>query len=206
MKFPALIRLFLLNCALAVVMAVHAAENNVKFDNDQARVLFVTSAPAAKSALHDHKVNRVMIYLDAGEITLTEQNGKVEKLKFKAGDALWSPASGPHISHNVSGHPVRIVEVEIKSKPGEGASPKFPELDPIKVDPKRYNVVLENDQVRVLRVRYGAQDKGVTHEHVLNRAVTFLTDGQMKITTPDGESKIQNSAAGDIIWGGRPFK
>src|ERR1041385_1657690 len=138
MKTRYLIRLCVLHCAFAVVLAIRAADNNVKFDNEQARILFVTSATDAKSALHDHKVNRVMIYLDAGEITLTEQNGKVEKLKFKAGDALWSPASGPHISHNVSGHPVRIVEVEIKSKPGEGASPKFPALDPIKVDPKRY--------------------------------------------------------------------
>ena len=184
-------------------MAGHTADNNVKFDNDQARVLFVTSPADAKSALHDHKVNRVMIYLDPGEMTLTEQNGKVETLKFKSGEALWSPASGLHISHNVSGHPVRIVEVELKSKPGEGASPKFPALDPVKVDPKRYKVVLENDQVRVLRVRYGPHDKGVTHEHLLNRAVTFLTDGQMKITTPDGESKIQKTAVGDIIWGGQ---
>ena len=203
MKTPTLIRLCVLNWAFAIATAGHAAENNVKFDNDQARILFVTSPTDAKSSLHEHKVNRVMIYLDGGEITLTDQNGKVQALKFKAGDALWSPASGPHISRNVSGHPVRIVEVEIKSKPGEGASPKLPELDPTKVDPKRYKLVLENEQVRVMRVRYGAHEKGVLHEHVLNRAVTFLTDGQMKITTPDGESKIQKSAAGDIIWGGQ---
>src|ERR1041385_9109102 len=104
MKTPTLIRLCLLNCAFAVAMANHAAENNVKFDNDEARVLFVTSPTDAKSALHEHKVNRVMIYLDGGEITLTDQNGKVQALKFKAGEALRSPASGPHISHNVSGH------------------------------------------------------------------------------------------------------
>jgi quercetin dioxygenase-like cupin family protein len=185
------------------VLAIRAADNNVKFDNEQARILFVTSATDAKSALHDHKVNRVMIYLDPGEITLTEQNGNAKRLKFKAGEALWSPASGLHVSHNVSGHPVRIVEVEIKSKAGEGGASKLPALDPIKVDPKRYKVVLENDQVRVMRVRYGAHEKGVMHEHVLNRAVTFLTDGQMKITTADGESKIQKTAAGDITWGGQ---
>jgi hypothetical protein len=44
----------------------------------------------------------------------------------------------------------------------------------------------------------------VTHEHTLNRVVTFITDGNMKVTTPDGESKILKTAAGDVTWGGRP--
>src|SRR5262245_2911157 len=95
-----------------------AADDPAKIENEQARVLVVTSAPGAKSALHDHKMNRVMIYLDAGKMTLTDTNGKVETLSFSAGQPLWSPASGLHISHNVSGHSVRIVEVELKSKSG----------------------------------------------------------------------------------------
>src|ERR1043165_3074963 len=80
--------LFAVLCA--TVFAALGADNPPKFDNDQARVLVVTSATDAKSALHDHKVNRVMIYLDPGEITLTEQNGNAKRLKFKAGEALWS--------------------------------------------------------------------------------------------------------------------
>jgi hypothetical protein len=40
------------------------------------------------------------------------------------------------------------------------------------------------------------------HEHLLNRAVTFLTEGHMKVTAPDGESKTLKAAAGDVIWGG----
>ena len=94
-------------------LALFAAENPAKIDNDQARILAVNSAPDVKSALHKHDMNRVMIYLDAGKMTLTNPNGKVETLNFKAGEALWSPAGGLHISLNVSGHAVRIVEVEL---------------------------------------------------------------------------------------------
>jgi quercetin dioxygenase-like cupin family protein len=183
-------------------LALFAADNPPKIDNDQARVLIVSSAPYVNSALHKHDMNRVMIYLDAGKMTLTDPNGKVETLNFKAGEALWSPAGGLHTSLNVSGHAVRIVEVELKSKPGRASTLKQSALDPIKVDPKRYKVELENDQVRVFRVRYEPQEKGVTHEHALNRAVTFITDGNMKVTTPDGESKILKTAAGDVTWGG----
>ncbi len=182
-------------------LALFAADSPARIDNDQARVLVVSSAPDVKSSLHEHKMNRVMIYLDAGKMTLTDPNGKLETLNFRAGQALWSPARGLHTSLNVSGHAVRIVEVELKSKPGR-ASGKQSALDPIKVDPKRYKVEFENDQVRVLRVRYGPHDKGAMHEHTLNRVVTFITDGNMKVTTPDGESKILKTAAGDVTWGG----
>ena len=183
-------------------LAPFAADNPAKIDNDQARILVVRSAPDVKSSLHKHDMNRVMIYLDAGKMTLTDPNGKVETLNFKAGEVLWSPEGGLHTSLNVSGHAVRIVEVELKSKPGRASTLQQPALDPVKVDPKRYKVELENDQVRVLRVRYGPHDKGVMHEHTLNRVVTFITDGNMKVTTPDGESKILKTAAGDVTWGG----
>ncbi len=183
-------------------LATFSAENPPKFDNDQARVLVVTSGTEAKSGLHDHKVNRVMIYLDAGKMTLSDANGKVDTLNFKAGEALWSPATGLHVSHNVSGHPVRIVEVELKPKSGTMATLKPSTLDPITVDPKRYKVEWENDQVRVIRARYEPHEKGVMHEHTLNRVVTFLYDSNLKVTTPDGESKILKTPAGEVTWGG----
>ena len=186
-----------------LVYAAQAADERVKIDNDHARVLVVSSLPDVKSELHDHKVNRVMIYLDPGRMTLTDPAGKVEILNFKAGEALWSKATGPHVSLNVSGHPVRIVEVELKSEAGGPSTPKQAALDPVKVDPGRYKVELENDQVRVIRARYGPHDKGLMHEHTLNRVVTFLTEGKMKVTTPDGESKIVISAPGDVSSGGQ---
>lgn len=186
----------------AMARAVFSAENPVKIDNDQARVLIVTSAPDAKSDLHEHKMNRVMIYLDSGKMTLTDTNGKIDTLNFKAGQVLWSPATGLHTSHNISGHPVRIVEVELKSKPGAPATLKPSALDPVKVDPKRYTVEWENDQVRVIRARYEPHEKGVLHEHTLNRVVVFLYDSNLKVTVPDGESKILKTPAGEVTWGG----
>ncbi len=182
--------------------AAEVADDRVKIDNDQARVLVVTSAPGAKSELHEHKMNRVMIYLDPGKMILTDTAGKVETLNFKAGEALWSPATTrPHVSLNVSDHPVRIVEVELKSKPGDSITTKPAQLDWVRVDPKRYKVESENDQVRVIRARYGPHEKGVTHEHPFKFLVTFLTEGKMKVTTPDGESRTATKAPGDVTWG-----
>src|SRR5260370_35033418 len=60
--------------------------------------------------------------------------------------------------------------------------------DPVKVDPKHYKVEFENDQVRVLRIHYGAGEKTVMHNHPDSVAV-FLDDQRAKFTYPDGKSE-----------------
>jgi quercetin dioxygenase-like cupin family protein len=78
------------------------------------------------------------------------------------------------------------------------AVPAFAQ-DPVKVDPKHYTVELENEQVRVLRISYGAGEKSVMHEHP-NSVAVFLTDGQVKFTTPDGKSREVPAKAGSTQW------
>jgi quercetin dioxygenase-like cupin family protein len=185
--------------ALAAVPLAGQTPPDVKFDTPEVRVIEVTTPPGRKSALHEHMMNRVMIYLDDGHMTLTHPDGKVEDLRWKAGDVRWSPAGGQHISENAGRTPYRIVELELKN--GAGALPSNP-LDPVKVDAKRYKVEFENPQVRVLRARYGARDAGVIHEHILNRVTVFLTDQHMKITTSDGKVQESNGKAGEIRLGG----
>src|ERR1700674_5687916 len=72
--------------------------------------------------------------------------------------------------------------------------------DAVKVDPKHYTVVTENDQVRVLKVHYGPHEKSVMHSHPATVAV-FLTDATAKFTYPDGKTEIRNVKAGDAQYG-----
>jgi quercetin dioxygenase-like cupin family protein len=71
--------------------------------------------------------------------------------------------------------------------------------DPVKVDPKHYKVVSENDRVRVLKFHYGPHEKSVMHSHPALVA-TFLTDGHAKFTMPDGTSQVRDMKAGDSLW------
>lgn len=138
--------------------------------------------------MHEHKMNRVQIFLGAGKMTLTSPTGKIEKLDFKAGDAHWHPAGGQHISENPTDHPFQIVEIELRNKP---QSRKVSDLDPVKVDPKHYKLEFENDQVRVLRLRFGPNEKGVLHEHTMNHIVAYLNDqrrgkaGEVRLDGPE---------------------
>ena len=172
----------------------------VLIENDQARVVKAVSQPHAKGQPHEHKVNRVMIYLTPGRQEITPQGGKTAVLEFKAGDVKWSPASGMHVSEITSDQPVTIVEVEVK-KPGDAAKMVSAALDPVKVAPKDYKVVFDNSQVRVVRVKIGPHQKVPLHEHVLNRVVVYLTDQNGTMTTPEGKTETAQHKAGEVSWG-----
>jgi quercetin dioxygenase-like cupin family protein len=178
------------------------AQNSTVVDNDQVRVLKVTQQPHTKTRLHDHKINRVMIYMQAGKQEFDYPELKKKSvLTWKAGEAKWSPASGKHIAEIVSDQPVTIMEIELK-KPADPAKKASGPLDPVKLDAKAYKVVFENDQVRVLHVKIGAGQSTPLHEHGLNRVVTYLADQKMRVTTPDGKSEIVEHKAGDVSWAG----
>ena len=175
-------------------------DSRVVIDNDSVKVLKVPVESHLKTKMHEHKVNRVMIYLQAGKQDINYQDGKKVVLTFKAGEALWSPQSGMHIAEISSDKQVTIMEIELK-KPAPSVKPKTSAMDPLKVDPKHYKVDFENDQVRVVRVKIGPHETAPMHEHSLNRVVTYLTDQDFQITSADGKVEHVQHKAGDASWG-----
>ena len=71
--------------------------------------------------------------------------------------------------------------------------------DPVKVDAKHYQVVLENAQVRVLHVHYGPHEKSVVHRHPAAVAV-FLNAQDARFTLPGGKTVERHAAAGEAQW------
>jgi len=145
-----------------------------RLDTPQARVIVATLQPRTPSmARTGHATNRVIIFLDDGAMTRKEGE-QVTTIEFHRGDVRWRPASGAYTAENISDHPIRLLEIDLKGAPA-GPAP-VSKLDPVAVDAKHYKVELENDQVRVLRVHYEPHEKGQTHEHILNRVVLYLND------------------------------
>jgi quercetin dioxygenase-like cupin family protein len=71
--------------------------------------------------------------------------------------------------------------------------------DPVKVDPKHYSVMFENDAVRVLRIHYAPGEKSVMHSHP-NSVIVFLEDQKAKMTHPDGKSEEVSGKKGDAVF------
>ncbi|HXG92198.1 MAG TPA: hypothetical protein VNN73_07480 [Blastocatellia bacterium] len=88
--------------------------------------------------------------------------------------------------------------------------------DPVKVDAKHYSVLLDNEHVRVLKIKYGPHEKSVMHEHP-NSVAVFITDSEVKFNMPDGTSTPSTGKAGEVRFteagkhlpentGGKPFE
>ena len=145
-----------------------------RLDTAQARVYVATLAPHAPVVSRNgHATHRVLIYMDDGAMTIKD-GADTNRIDFKRGDVRWRPAGGPYTAENVSEHPIRILEIDLKGAPA-GPAP-VTTLDPVAVDPAHYTVELENEFVRVLRVHLGPGEKSARHEHILNRVVFYLND------------------------------
>jgi len=97
---------------------VNPKNYHVVLENAQVRVLHVTVAPGAKTVLHEHPDNMVVLLTD-GKMTFTGADGKSETVETKAGGAMWSPA-GKHAGANAGTTPLEAIVVELKGS----AAPK----------------------------------------------------------------------------------
>lgn len=142
------------------MLAAAPADDRVKINNERVRVLFVTDEPHRKSAMHQHDINRIMIYLDPGEILLSYEDGKQDHQHWRPGQIAWSPAGGRHTSENVGSTPIRIVEIELKraaGPTGQAAQAEITKLDNAQVHLARHQPARTAKRDRVLVALPGGQ-------------------------------------------------
>jgi quercetin dioxygenase-like cupin family protein len=70
--------------------------------------------------------------------------------------------------------------------------------DPVQVSPD-YKAEVENDWVRVLRVKRGPHDKSPMHQHPAS-VVVYLTDYHQKVTGAEGRVQELTRKAGDVSY------
>jgi len=188
---------------LCFLAAAQLSAQNPKstFENDQVLINERHGQP------HDHKLNRVMIYLQAGGEILHYLDGKDVTLKWKAGDVVWSPASGMHKSEvpdslrpPANTLPI-LVDIGIK-RAGDPGKAMSTALDPLNVDPKDFKLELANSQARVLRVGVGPRGSVPMHEYAVNHVVVFITDANVRETSPEGNVAVVQHKMGDFTWSG----
>ncbi|WP_031497958.1 hypothetical protein [Bryobacter aggregatus] len=189
--------LILLSCAAA---ALAQTAPKVFLDNDEIRVTESIAQPHLKQKMHDHKNNRVMIYRVAGAERFEFADGRSPVvLKFTKNEVKWSPPDTMHSPEIVTDEPVPVVQIELK-KPRSGRKITTG-LDPLQIDPKHYKLEFENDQVRVVRVKFGPRESAPLHEHQLDRVVFYLTDAEIRVTNAEGKAEITPRKAGEVVYG-----
>ena len=169
------------------------------FDNDEVKVIRALERPHVKGSFHEHKVNRVMIYLESGKQRFEYKDGrKAAEFDWKPGQIDWSEPDGIHSPEVVTDEPFNIVEMELK-KPGGAAIKK----DGLTADPKHYKLEFENSQVRVLRLKLGPHEETPSVERSNNTVAVFLTDGDNHkmgdaVWETPGSAKIENTGSAPL--------
>jgi len=197
-------RAFLLLATVALAAPVARAQDPVQVDpkhysvmleNDQVRILKIHYNPKEKSVMHEHPAS-VVVFLNASKSKFTLPDGTSTIQSGRAGEVRYSEA-GKHLPQNIGTAPLQAVLVELKPRTG-GSSPPV-SLDPVKVDPTRHKVELENDRVRVLRIKFKPHDKTKEHEHP-NGVAIYLTDVKARFTLPDGKTRDGGGKRGEVTW------
>lgn len=79
--------------------------------------------------------------------------------------------------------------------------PEEPGQDATRAAPQNYEVLLENDHVRVLDFHARPGEKTPAHAHPTGYLVYDLSGGAMKFTSPDGRTTTdENRKPGDVSW------
>lgn len=72
------------------------------------------------------------------------------------------------------------------------------ERDAVQADPGHYTVAAEDDQVRVLRARYGGGERSDLHTHPAVVAI-FMTDVHVRFSLSDGSTQEAQGKAGEVL-------
>jgi redox-sensitive bicupin YhaK (pirin superfamily) len=196
--------------ALGLLAAARLGAQNTQasFENDQVIINAPhpgVDVPGSTHKMHDHKLNRVMVYLHPGGELLHYLDGHTEDLKWQAGQVKWSPASGMHYSEIPTTSDVPrgsgLLDIGIK-RPGIPGKVVSAALDPSRVDPRDFKLEFENNQVRVVRLKLGPRQSVPMHEYRLDHVVYYVTDENVRETSSDGKSVVVQHKAGDFSWDG----
>lgn len=176
---------------------VDAAHYTVEHENDRMRVIRIKYGPGDESVMHYHPAS-VAVFLTAAHGSFGLPDGTTQPFDAEAGQTMLSPAL-QHKPHNLAEKPLELVQVELKGA-GTADEPAEAETgpDPTEVDAAHYTVEHENEQVRVIRIKYGPGEKSVMHYHPAGVAV-FLTDAHGSFELPDGTTQAVDAKAGETM-------
>jgi len=178
---------------------VDAAHYTVEHENDRLRVVRIKYGPGEESVMHYHPAG-MAVFLTAVHGSFELPDGTTQPIDVEAGQTMLSPA-GQHKPRNLGDKAFDVVQVELKDG-GAGGAGEAAEAetgpDPTVVDAAHYTVEHENDQLRVIRIKYGPGEKSVMHYHPAGVAV-FLSAAHGSFELPDGTTQAIDAEAGQTM-------
>ena len=161
-------------------------------DNARVTVRDVLLQPGMAGPAISHAGDYVILYFQGGRIRAAD--GKTAT--HPSGGALFG--HGGSTSDTALDAPAHEIVVELKDSPSNtvpnttGLPPAFPR--------DGSKLVLETPKVRVWNYQWLPGKPTPMHFHNTEVVVTYLHDGDVASTTPDGQKTVNHRKAGDIVF------
>ena len=73
-------------------------------------------------------------------------------------------------------------------------------LDVLEVPKSGYNLIMENEKVRVMEMKLKPGEKSLMHNHPNDHVVYVFNNAKFKLSFPDGNSNEFELKAGQALW------
>lgn len=169
----------------------------VLLENDHVRVLDVRLKRGKKSPMHSHPTYIAYMLADI-QVRFTGPDGKTADVETPEGQAVWRDAE-THSAENIGSSELHVLNFELKDPAPPLPPAPMDAPDPLEVSPEHYDVLLENDRVRVMVVSDKPGEKWGAHRHPA-RVIYALTPFKLQFTYPDGRTERAQGKAGTAMW------
>jgi hypothetical protein len=134
--------------------------------------------------------------LEPSRVRAASTDGRTEILDHKLGDVFWSDAT----AHSLEAIAGEVHEIEAEIKPAMPLSTSHSAREVSELFPQLARVVFENERVRVVDLRGEPSQAFPLHFHP-PRVMVRLGAARMKVTDPDGKTRLSDQQFGFTSWG-----
>ena len=170
---------------------------DILLENEIVKVMKVSFAPGQEDNMHDHYPFTAYI-LDGGKAQVTMPDGKVNEREFPIGFIAHNGNGVRHKVKNIGSNDINVILIEHKKL---GSTPTFDNkvnLSAHAVSPDIYEIVHEDELIKVYTATFPAGSSDNVHEHGMNTAYV-ITGGKVEITGSDGSVNVRNIPDGAVL-------
>ena len=170
---------------------------DVLLENEIVKVMKVSFAPGQEDNMHDHYPFTAYI-LDGGKAQVTMPDRKVNEREFPIGFIAHNGNGVRHKVKNIGSNDINVILIEHKKL---GSTPTFDNdvnLSAQAVSPDIYEIVHEDELIKVYTATFAAGTSDNVHEHGMNTAYV-ITGGKVEIKGSDGSVNERNIPDGAVL-------
>lgn len=166
--------------------------HHVQLKNDDIVVIHAVLPPGERTAYHIHSCDRTGVEI-SNNTTTGQRFGEAEAAPKPSspGDVFSDTCTDKpliHRVHNVGSTTMDVIDIELLHRPEH---PSTSTAGPVAV---------ENPSVRVYKWVIAPATATPMHTHTRPYLIVAATPMQLRMTSPDGQSRIETVKAGDFHW------